>query len=103
VVAASAGTKILRTPIEAPRANAVCDRFLGSVRRECLDPLVILSEKHLLSVLREYASYHNEGRPHQGLDQRVPAGPANDNTPGEGRVIARPVLGGLHHEYRRVA
>jgi len=102
-VAKAAGTKILRTPIQAPRANAVCERFLGSVRRDCLDHIVILSEQHLLSVLREYVAYFNEARPHQGIDQRVPVGPANDNTARQGRVIARPVLGGLHHAYRRVA
>ena len=102
-MAKAADTKILRTPIQAPRANAVCERFLGSVRRECLDQIVILSEKHLLHVLREYCRYVNESRPHQGLDQRVPAGPMNDNTAGEGRVVARPILGGLHHAYRRVA
>ncbi len=102
-VAAAAGTKILRTPIQAPKANAICERFLGSVRRECLDHIVILSERHLLHVLREYSDYINESRPHQGIGQRVPAGPANDNAVAKGRVIARSVLGGLHYDYRRAA
>jgi putative transposase len=84
-------------------ANAICERFLGSVRRECLDHVVILSEQHLLAVLREYVVYFNECRPHQALRQRLPVGAANENTAGKGSVIARPVLGGLHHDYRRVA
>ena len=77
-------------------------RFLGSVRRECLDHVLILSEQHLLVVLREYVAYFNEARPHQGINQRIPADPVNDNAAGKGTVIARPVLGGLHHDYRRV-
>ncbi len=96
---------MLRTPIKAPRANAVCERLLGSVRRECLDHILILSEQHLRRVLKEYVAYFNQARPHQSLDQRVPephdrSGPTIGTT---GQVIAFPVLGGLHHEYRRAA
>ncbi len=72
------------------------------VRRECLDHIVVLSEEHLLRVLREYVSYFNEARPHQGINQRIPGSPVNDNVAGEGSVLTRPILGGLHHDYRRV-
>jgi len=102
-VAKAAGTQIVRTPIRAPKANARCERFLGSVRRECLDHVVILSEEHLLAVLREYVAYFNETRPHHGIDQQIPGNAMNDNAGGKGSVVARSVLGGLHHEYRRAA
>ena len=65
--------RVLRTPIRAPRANATAERFLGSVRRECLDHLLVLGEAHLRRALREYVAYFNHARPHQGLGQRVPA------------------------------
>jgi transposase InsO family protein len=96
---------VLRTPIRAPRANAICERFLGSVRRECLDHLLILGEAHLRRVLRAYVAYFNCARPHQGIGQAMPAGlPAADRQGvSTGRVVAFPILGGLHHDYRRVA
>ena len=89
----------------APRANAVCERFLGSVRRECLDHVLVLGERHLRRVLREYVGYFNHARPHQGLGQRVPTppAPAGASPSADGPVVAVPVLGGLHHEYRRAA
>jgi len=104
-VAASSGTEILTTPHRAPRANALCERFLGSVRRECLDHVLILGEAHLRRVLREYVAYFNGARPHQGIAQRVPQPdavppPLTGGTAGTTRV---PVLGGLHHDYRRAA
>ena len=100
--ATGSGIQVLRTPHQAPRANAMCERFLGSVRRECLDHLLILSERHLQRVLTEYVGYFNHARPHQGIQQRVPEGPP---TPDQlnGKVIGIPVLGGLHHAYRWVA
>jgi transposase InsO family protein len=72
-VATGSGIRILRTPVRAPRANATCERFLGSVRRECLDHLLILGEAHLRRVLRAYAAYFNDARPHQGIGQAIPA------------------------------
>jgi putative transposase len=103
-VAKGAGTRVVRTAVQAPLMNSVFERFLGSVRRECLDHLVILSERHLHHVLAEYTlSYFNAARPHQGIGQRIPV-------PGEcvparfaGPVTALPVLGGLHHDYRAAA
>ena len=98
------GIRVLRTPVRAPRANAVCERYLGSARRECLDHVLILGERHLLSVIRAYVRHFNTGRPHQGIGQRVPAGPVASTVQcPSGHVVALPVLGGLHHEYRWAA
>ncbi len=94
---------MLRTPIRAPRANATCERFLGSVRRECLDHLLVLGERQLRRVLREYVAYVNRERPHQGIGQARP-----ERSPGAmhhlaAPVRAVPVLGSLHHAYQRAA
>ncbi len=84
--------------------NAICERFLGGLRRECLDHVLLLGERHLRRLLREYVDdYFNECRPHQGIDQTIPKSTANDNVVAVGDVIARPILGGLHHDYQRVA
>jgi len=104
-VAKTSNIEILKTPYHAPRANAICERFLGSVRRECLDHLLILHEKHLQRVLNAYICYFNRARPHQGIKQQIPeqkAGSAPEDHTG-GKVLAFPVLGGLHHDYRRSA
>ncbi len=104
-IAATTDIKLVQTPVRAPQANAVVERFLGSVRRECLDHLLILSERHLLRALSAYSAYFNAARPHQGIGQASP-----DHTKGSreamsvgGPVRALAVLGGLHHDYRRVA
>ncbi len=104
-VAATSGIKMLRVPYRRPRANAVCERFLLSVRRECLDHFLIFQEKQLHRLLKAYVVYFNQARPHQGLGQRIPDpllpfAPL-PNEPNQ--VIAVPVLGGLHHDYRRAA
>ncbi len=104
-VAAGIGIEVIRAPIRVPRANAICERLLGSVRRECLDHILVINVAHLRRVLNEYVRFFNRVRPHQGIKQRVPvataaAGSATHTT---GRVISVPVLGGLHHEYQRVA
>jgi transposase InsO family protein len=100
--AGAIGARVLKTPVRAPRANAVCERFLGSVRRECLDHVLVLSERHLLTVLVGYCRYFNEARPHQGIHQLVPVGSCSASR-GKGAVVAIPVLRGLHHDYRRAA
>jgi putative transposase len=106
-IAAASGIAVIRTPVRAPRANALCERFLGSVRRECVDHLMIFGERHLGRVLTEYVGYFNRRRPHQGIGQRTPLQPPaavrapHPHTTGD--VIAVPVLGGLHHEYRIAA
>jgi len=101
-VAKVTGITILRTPMQAPNANAVCERFLRSVRAECLDHMLVLGEAHLRGMLLRYCSYFNTARPHQGIGQRVP-----DGLPGSLTATAAveeiPVLGGLHHEYRLAA
>ena len=86
-------------------SNAIVERFHRSVRRECLDHLLLLGEAHLRRALGEYVAYFNRDRPHQGCSQRVPApsGPPRPARRGAGAVIAVPVLGGLHHSYRRAA
>lgn len=83
--------------------NATCARFLGSVRRECLDHVIILGERHLRSVLLEYVAFFNASRPHQGLEQRVPVPSTATGCSASGRALALPVLGGLHHDYRWAA
>jgi hypothetical protein len=92
---------MLTTPYYAPRANAICERFLLSVRRECLDHLLILHEKQLHRVLGAYVRYFNRARPHQGIKQQRPepeAGPTPPDRQG-GKVLSLPILGGLHHDY----
>jgi len=103
-VAEGAGVEVLRTPFRAPRANATCERFLGSLRRECLDHVLVLGEDHLRSIVAEYVLYHNECRPHQGLGQVIPMDVGTQMTSASsGKVVATPILGGLHHDYRRAA
>jgi transposase InsO family protein len=104
-VATTTGIKVLRTPYRTPRANAVCERFLGSVRRECLDHFFIFHEKQLHRLLNAYVQYFNQARPHQGLGQRIPeslllSSPSPNQS---GQVLSLPVLGGLHHDYQKAA
>ncbi|MGI8933067.1 MAG: integrase core domain-containing protein [Phormidesmis sp.] len=110
-VAAVSGIKQLRIAYKAPKMNAVCERLLGSVRRECLDHIIILSEAQLHQVLKEYIQYYNASRPHQGIGQATPQSSRQRETeptataalePGS-RIVAFPVLGGLHHDYRKAA
>jgi putative transposase len=104
-VATTSAIEILKTPFHAPRANAICERFLRSVRQECLDHLLILHEKQLQRILNEYVEYFNQARPHQGITQQIPELPVPSAPRHNQRekVIAVPVLGGLHHDYRKVA
>jgi putative transposase len=104
-VATTSRIEILKTPVQAPRANAICERFLRSVRRECLDHLLILEEKQLQRVLNAYVAYFNQARPHQGIQQQLPdTSRSSHATSNNGtKVVAVPILAGLHHDYRRVA
>jgi putative transposase len=104
-ILASTGIKVLTTPSHAPRANAICERFLGSVRRECLDHLLIASENQLHHILLAYLEYFKRARPHQGIRQRVPEREVTcvPSAQPDERIISVSVLGGLHHDYRRVA
>ncbi|MBX7237696.1 MAG: transposase, partial [Caldilineales bacterium] len=99
---AGSGIEVIRTPFQTPDANSHVERCLESLRRECLDHMLILNERHLSKVVREYANYFNHARPHQGIGQCIPA-PPKVEPPTTGKVFAFPVLGGLHHDYRRAA
>ncbi len=101
-VAHTTGIKLVHTAFHAPKENAICERFLGSVRRECLDHLLVLGEAHLRRILVAYVVYFNGDRPHQSLRQRIPD-PSGEDAPHAGPVRRTPVLGGLHHSYRRAA
>ena len=103
-VFAAAGVQIIKTPVRAPRANAIAERWIASARRECLDRMLITSERHLRLVLSEYAGHYNIHRPHRALQQNPPGGrvhPPGDMT--GVRVLRRDRLGGLIHEYAQVA
>ena len=104
-VFASEGVDVVRTPIRAPRANAFAERFVGTLRRECLDRILVFGRGHLERVLKSYIAHYNGHRPHRSLDMDPPAprspSPACDAPPGP--VIRRDVLGGLIHEYERAA
>jgi putative transposase len=102
------GTRIVRTAVQAPRMNAICERHVGTLRRELLDRVLILGEAHLRAVLAEYQVHYNTARPHQGIAQRVPDGEHDgghftvadlDRRP----IHRKPVLGGLINEYSRAA
>ena len=99
----SEGLKVIHTPIRAPQANAYAERFVRSVRSECLDWLLILGRRHLEHVLRTYTTHYNRERPHRGLALLPPA-PANAASPPNTSEIQRhDRLGGLIHEYHRAA
>jgi putative transposase len=97
----SEGITVIRTPIAAPRAKAHAERWAGSVRRECLDRILILSRSHLEHVLREYVTHHNTHRPHRALDQQppIPKPTPIRPPPDQAHVRRRDRLGGLLHEY----
>ena len=101
------GTTILRTAVQAPRMNAICERLIGTLRRELLDRTLILNQVHLRAVLAEYQEHYNTARPHQGIGQRVPdPDPAPRVTaadPGTCQIRRKPVLDGLINEYTRAA
>jgi transposase InsO family protein len=94
------GIDSIVTPIHAPKANAVAERVIGTLRRECLDHFIILDEHHLLSVLREFIIYYNAERPHRTLELQTPELRPRPTT---GPIRSRPVLNGLHHIYERPA
>ena len=96
------GIDTLLTPFRAPKANAVAERVVRTLRNECLDHVLILNERHLRSVLTEYVAYYNTERPHRSLGLEPPL-PMGRSPATRGEVQSRPVLGGLHHVYRRAA
>jgi transposase InsO family protein len=94
------GVDAIATPVRAPRANAIAERVIGTLRRECLDHLIVLDEQHLRSVLSEYVGYYNQDRPHRTLGLQTPEPRPRPTT---GRIRSRPVLHGLHNVYERTA
>jgi putative transposase len=101
------GLTVLKTPVRCPQANAFCERLIGTIRRECLDWLIVLNERHLRFVLREWVVHYNRGRPHTRLGRGIPDAPPETFARASGhhivaghRVTAAPILAVLHHEYR---
>jgi putative transposase len=103
-VFASEGIRILRTPVRAPQANAIAERWVGTVRRELLDRIMIVNRRHLGAALAEYVAHFNHHRPHRALSQAAPLRslppPAS---PSQVHLRRRDLLGGLIHEYAQVA
>jgi putative transposase len=99
----SGGIRIVKTPVRAPQANAVAERFVRTVRAECLDWLLILNRRHLERVLREYVEHYNTHRPHRALKLQPPQPREQPPTPAIGEIQRRDRLGGLIHEYYRTA
>ena len=103
----SDGIQIIRTPILAPRANAFAERFVGTIRRECLDRMLIFGRRHLETLINEYIQHYNLHRPHRSLDQLPPQGkdlaPAGLENIDPSRLKRTDRLGGVIHEYRLVA
>ena len=102
------GARILRTAVQAPRMNAICERLVGTLRRELLDRVLILVETHLRAVLTDYQAHYNMARPHQAIAQRVPpherdSHPATVTDIGTRQIRRKPVLNGLINEYVRAA
>jgi putative transposase len=103
------GLRVLKTPPHSPQANALCERLLGTLRRECLDFVIPLTENHLRRLLQEWVWHYNAGRPHMALGPGIPQPPASlpvplqahrDHLPTHLHVVVHPILGGLHHDYR---
>jgi putative transposase len=101
--------QVLKTPVRTPQANAICERLLGTLRRECLDFLIPLTENHLRRILKAWVSHYNTGRPHMALGPGMPQSSLSLPVPLQAHrhrlpehlhVVARPILGGLHHDYR---
>ena len=103
------GLKVLKMPPRSPQANALCERLLGTLRRECLDFLIPLTENHLHRLLHAWVCHYNAVRPYMALGPGIPQPPPSLSVPLQAHrhrlsthlhVVARSILGGLHHEYR---
>ena len=93
----SEGIHVIPTPYQAPNANAYAERWVRTVREECVGKLLIINQTHLCRTMREYTQYYNRARPHQGFNQQIPI-----PTPeAKGRVYCRDVLGGIIHDYHQ--
>jgi len=103
------GIAVLKTPVQAPKANAYCERLIGSLRRECLDWFIRLNERHVCTLAREWAVHYNQGRPHKSLGPGIPDPPPGlpvgrqvhrHDIPDGFSIKKKSILGGLHHEFR---
>jgi putative transposase len=107
------GMEVLRSPVASPKANSICERVIGTIRRECLDWMIPLSEAHLRSILKSWVEHYNRGRPHSMLGPGVPDPPpgavvaqkseSRHRLAAGALVLAKSILGGLHHEYSLAA
>lgn len=106
------GLRVLTTPPQSPQANALCERLIGTLRRECLDFMIPVAEHHLRAVLHQWVQHYNTDRPHMSLGPGIPKPPASLPAPLHGRrhrlpaslrLAVRPILGGLHHAYELTA
>jgi putative transposase len=102
------GLHVIKTPVRTPVANSICERVIGTLRRACLDFVIPLNERHLYGILKEWVGHYNQGRPHMSLGPGIPKPIQTLTVPQQvhrhqmstgQRVVARAVLGGLHHEY----
>jgi transposase InsO family protein len=96
------GIKEVLIAPRSPWQNPYCERVIGSIRRECLDHFIILNEKHLCCILKDYMDYYNNCRTHLSLDRNSPS-LRDVEPPSKGKVISIPQVGGLHHVYKRIA
>jgi len=104
---AAMGLEVLKTPVRVLQANTHCERVIGTIRCECLDCVIPMTEGHLRAILREWTGHYNRGRPHSSLGPGLPDPPPDrlaasngHHLPDGHRVVATSILGGLHHEYR---
>jgi transposase InsO family protein len=100
----AAGVEVIKTPVRAPRAKAIAERVVGSIRRELLDRILIINQRHATTVLSEYEAYFNHHRPHRALGHAAPLRALPEHRPNDtARVQRHDRLGGLLHEYQQVA
>ncbi len=98
------GVRVIKTPVRAPQANAIAERWVRSVRNECLDHVLVFGRRHLEQILRHYVTHYNAERPHRSVDLAPPvASRAARGSPPSSSVLRRDVLGGLIHEYYAAA
>ncbi len=103
-VAEGVGIRVVRTAVRTSVMNAVSERFFGGARRECLDHVLVLGERHLKHVVDTYCfKYFNRPRPHQGLDKKVPISRPRSVSDACKEIMAYPILGGLYHDYQIAA
>jgi putative transposase len=102
-VLAGNSTRIIKSPVRSPRANSFAERYVGTLRRECLDHLLIHGDRHLRRVLTEYARHYNEHRPHQSREQRPPLYEPGQPADVTAHIKRTHVVQGLISEYRRTA